>query len=246
MSVGPRRVVVRGVTVGREHEGKSCTARGIAIVGGISNHDGRLGGDLVPPGGLAQRCRIGLFCREGIAAENEVERQGKTGLLEQASRKALAFVRDAAERHTGGFERRQRLDNARINAAVAKQIPAIAAVECIERAGEQRLIGLPAETGRETAADQRFDPVADPGPGGRETRRRQADRVERLPETMRKIGRRVYERAIEIDGCEPETFQNTRTAISAGAASSFSSSSSRRSRVSEAPAISSEVQYSPT
>ena len=93
---------------------------------------------------------------------------------------------------------------------------------------------------------------------------------------MRKIGRGVDERAVEINGDQLEskhsgckqrlsvgaaysrdenkksrqdtapTLQNTRTAISAGAASKSSSSSSKRSNVSDAPAISSDVQYSPT
>jgi hypothetical protein len=127
-----------------------------------------------------------------------------------------------------------------------KQVLLIARIEGIERATELILAWRGTEPRRQATANERFDTVADPAPGCGQPRRLEADRTEGRPETMRQVRRRIDERAVEIDRRESERPQNTRTAIVAGAASSFSSSASRRSSVSEAPAISSEVQYSPT
>ena len=97
---------------------------------------------------------------------------------------------------------------------------------------------------RERARDQRLETVANPDARPRLAWSGDADGLERAPKAVRDIRSRVDERAVEVDGEQLDLAeaQNTRTAISAGAASKSSISLSSFSSVSDAPAISSEVQ----
>ena len=93
---------------------------------------------------------------------------------------------------------------------------------------------------RERAGDQGLETVADPGARQLLAGRRKADRLERAAQAVRDVRCGVDERAVEIDGEQARLRlrQNTRTAISAGAARRSSISLSSLSNVSEAPAIS--------
>ncbi len=97
---------------------------------------------------------------------------------------------------------------------------------------------------RERACNQGLDAVADPSARTRFAGRVEADGLERHANAVRDIGSRVDERAVEVEREQlgSSRAQNTRTAISAGAASKSSISLSSFSSVSDAPAISSDVQ----
>src|SRR4029079_5301999 len=99
---------------------------------------------------------------------------------------------------------------------------------------------------RERATDQRLEAVADPHSRARLARRLEADGFQAAAQTVRDVWSRIDECAVEIDREQVEreicAAQNTRAAISAGAASKSSSSLASLSNVRDAPAISSDVQ----
>src|SRR5690606_32490631 len=193
------------------------------------------------------------------------------GLLEQRIRIADALVRHAAEPYATRQKRIEGLDDAGIEAAANEEVVRIAARKRFERRLDERLervraarcsvsvVGRPGA--REGTANELVDAVADPRARIGLARRGEAERLERPSKAVGEVRYGVDEGAVEIEGDDRRRAgcrrrgdraagfrpdQKTRTAISAGAASSSSSSLSRRSSVSDAPAISSDVQYSPT
>lgn len=246
-SVAKRRIVRARIAIGGEDETETGATGGFPVIARVADHQGLVGGDTEIFGGLHELYRVGLPCGETVTADDEAELPLDAGAPQQFAGEALAFVRDAAQAEPAGLQRLEGLDDVRIQTAVTEQVLRVTAVESLEREREQGgLAGTAAESRGDAAADQGLDAVADPGSDLGEAGPAESDRAERLAEAVCEIRRRVDERAVEIERDEPDAAQNTRTAISAGAASSSSSSLSRRSIVSEAPAISSEVQYSPT
>ena len=240
------RVIGRRVAVGRKHEVGACRTGRVPIVARVPDHDDRCRANAEPCSGAANGPDIRLLRREGIAADDHCDLSGDAGLVEQLLREALALVRDAGELNAMTSKRGQRPGHAGIKSAVDEKPRPVAPLESFERGVENGSLRIIAEPMRQPATNQLLDSIADPvscreriGPG-------EADGFDGLAKTMPEIGRRIDERAVEIERRQLDVLQNTRTAISAGAASSFSSSSSSFSSVSEAPAISSEVQYSPT
>jgi hypothetical protein len=143
-----------------------------------------------------------------------------------------------------GCQKVQGLNDARVEFAVVKYSLAIAVIEGAQRRREQVADALVDLFG-ERMVQELLYAIADPAARLFQSRRGQRKRFERAAQTMGQIRRRIDQSTVEVERNEPLLDQNTRVAISAGAASSFSNSPSSFSSVSDAPAISSEVQYSP-
>ena len=203
--------------------------------------------DLEGPRCGEQRGRIRLLDRQCIAAIDEVESAVDAGGFKQSVRVGFTLVGYATDSDPGGPEGIERFVNLRIQAARTEESFAIAGVEREQRGAKLGVVRRSALMGcRQRFADERLDAISDPARCLRQARSGQPDRVQRLAEAAGEIRRRIDERAVEVECYEAVAAQNTRVAISAGAASKASSSLSSLSSVNEAPAISSEVQYSPT
>jgi hypothetical protein len=232
------------VAVAGPNESNTCRVGSAPIVPRIADHHSRRRGNSGPVHCCSELNRVRLLCRQAIASINQRESIGDPGSLQQCLSKAKPLISDANQLRAIGCQHVQGLNDARVEFAVVKYSLAIAVIEGAQRLREQ-VAGALVDLFGERMVQELLNAIADPAARLFQSRRGQRKRFERAAQTMGQIRRRIDQSTVEVERNEPLLDQNTRVAISAGAASSFSNSPSSFSSVSDAPAISSEVQYSP-